>query len=236
MRKRLGKGRWLALAAVLLVPVAGAAITQATGNGVIHSCSAKSGGALRLAKKCKSSEKPLSWNRTGPRGAAGAAGSAGAKGDPGSAGATGPTGAKGDPGATGGTGQQGGIGPSDAYVDRQDAILALDSGGAATQVAALTLPAGAYAFSAKLVADNDSNSSSRIDCSLIDPNATGLDYVKLKLAPTGGENLEFANISLTGASIIASGNVKVTCQLDNTGSNVTVGWRKLVATKVGAVH
>jgi hypothetical protein len=124
MRKRLGKGRWLALAAVLLVPVAGAAITQATGNGVIHSCFAKSGGALRVAKKCKSSEKPLSWNRTGPRGAAGAAGSAGAKGDPGSAGATGPAGAKGDPGATGATGPAGAPNPNAIDSDKLNGLHA----------------------------------------------------------------------------------------------------------------
>jgi hypothetical protein len=49
------------------------------GNGTIHGCFAKSGGALRVvdkaqAQECKGTERPLDWNTKGATGPAGPAG------------------------------------------------------------------------------------------------------------------------------------------------------------------
>src|SRR5262245_24261247 len=41
------------------------------GQGVIHGCFATKGGAVRVideAASCKSTETPLNWNQTGPKG------------------------------------------------------------------------------------------------------------------------------------------------------------------------
>src|SRR4051812_14780559 len=77
-------------------------------NGVISSCYAKSGGALRIidgtVTTCSAKETSLTWNAQGPKGDTGASGPAGPTGLTGAAGPTGPTGpagAKGDTGATG---------------------------------------------------------------------------------------------------------------------------------------
>lgn len=43
-------------------------VAQATGSNQIIACQAKSGGALRVASTCKSSETRLTWNIQGERG------------------------------------------------------------------------------------------------------------------------------------------------------------------------
>ncbi|MBI5949528.1 MAG: collagen-like protein [Chloroflexi bacterium] len=61
-------------------------------DGTIRACYAKSGGALRVidssVSSCKSSEKVLEWNQSGPAGPAGNAGPAGPTGPQGPAGLT----------------------------------------------------------------------------------------------------------------------------------------------------
>jgi hypothetical protein len=64
------------LIAALLVAVAvgdGWAVA-ASGGSKIHACSAKKTGALRIAKKCKRSERTVTWNTQGRRGARGRTG------------------------------------------------------------------------------------------------------------------------------------------------------------------
>ena len=98
------------------------------GNGVIHSCYIKSGGALRVIDAtnttCKENETSLNWNQqgqpgapgpqgpAGPVGPAGPTGDTGATGPAGPAGPTGPAGPKGDTGATGPAGPAGQAGPA----------------------------------------------------------------------------------------------------------------------------
>jgi hypothetical protein len=75
-------------------------VSNAAGT-TIKACAKKSNGAMRLidvSKKCKKSERTLTW---------GTQGSAGATGATGSTGATGATGATGSTGATGATGASG---------------------------------------------------------------------------------------------------------------------------------
>jgi len=127
---------------------------------------------------------------------------------------------------------------SNAYIDRQDTIQALNASGA-TQVASKALPAGSFVLIAKLLADNDASSTARIDCSLNDPAANQLDFMKLRLAPTNTPNLEFGNISLAGAVTLGvPGTVTVQCtQLEDfPPPGVTVGFRKLIAIKIDTLH
>jgi hypothetical protein len=55
-------------------------------DGVINGCYQKKKGSLRVieqGRKCAKSEKPISWNQTGPKGAPGVQGTAGVPGAPG---------------------------------------------------------------------------------------------------------------------------------------------------------
>jgi hypothetical protein len=85
-----------ALAFALLALVAassGLAVAATSSSGpVIRACAKKKGGALRLASKCRRSERAVSWSQAGPRGLQGLRGLTGAAG---AAGATGPQGGAG---------------------------------------------------------------------------------------------------------------------------------------------
>jgi len=141
-------------------------------------------------------------------------------------------------GATGPVGPAGPIGPSDAYIDREDTIQPLSGTATPNQVVALTLPAGSYVLFAKLLADNDAAVVSRIDCSLEAPAGNPIDFMKLSLAPTGAANLEFGDISLAGGGAIDSpASASVQCQqLGPASPGITVGFRKLIAVRVGELH
>lgn len=71
---------WLTLAIVAALAAGGgwAFAATTTSNGVIHACSAKHGGALRLARVCHKNERAISWNVRGIRGKNGANGTNGA--------------------------------------------------------------------------------------------------------------------------------------------------------------
>jgi hypothetical protein len=74
------------------------------GSPTMTACVKKKGGAMRLANKCKRTERKVTWNQQGPAGARGAdglAGAAGAPGAPGPQGAAGPQGETGPPGPPG---------------------------------------------------------------------------------------------------------------------------------------
>jgi len=74
----------------------------------ITGCVNKKTGLLRIATKCTTSEKPISWNKVGPQGIAGPQGEAGTVGPQGIAG---PQGAKGELGIAGPPGPVGPTGP-----------------------------------------------------------------------------------------------------------------------------
>ena len=118
--RRWGRRALVTVAAVLGILGVGGSVAFATipgGDGVIHGCYAKSGGALRVfdgsVTTCKATETALDWNVTGPQGPAGPPGAAGPQGPKGDAGAqgprgdAGPQGPKGDPGLPGPTGDAG---------------------------------------------------------------------------------------------------------------------------------
>jgi hypothetical protein len=107
--------KWNYRAAALLVAViagvTGAAVVQSASTqqeaGLIHACRHRATGQLRFVvdpSRCRKSERPLSWNVTGPAGPQGPPGpqgdrgADGAAGPPGPEGPAGPPGPKGDPG------------------------------------------------------------------------------------------------------------------------------------------
>ena len=102
----------VAAAAGLLIPGAAAAATSSSKPAVVHACYAKKGGALRVATRCTSAQRSISWNETGPKGATGPRGATGAKGATGPQGPAGLTGATGSTGPRGATGPQGATGPA----------------------------------------------------------------------------------------------------------------------------
>lgn len=160
----------------------------------------------------------------------------GLRGLPGSVGATGVPGVPGTPGAQGEPGVRGLTGPSDAYAARNDAIENLLNQSTEVPVITLALPAGSYALSAKFLADNDNAGTARIDCNLRDAAGASVDFMKLRLSPTGGAN-EFGEVSLLGTATLSDvGSVSVTCVTPETAGGVTAGFRKLIATKVGTLH
>ncbi|MFT4262277.1 MAG: hypothetical protein QM572_02750 [Nocardioides sp.] len=68
------------VAALIAVGAGGYAAASSGSSPTVTACAKKSNGALRLAKKCKKSEKPVSWSVQGPTGPTGATGAAGADG------------------------------------------------------------------------------------------------------------------------------------------------------------
>ena len=103
MHRILRSARFWLFAAVVAAASAGAAYaTIPGGDGVIHGCYSKSGGALRVidasVTNCKATETSLNWNQQGQPGPPGPPGLQGAKGDQGEPGPPGPKGDPGDPG------------------------------------------------------------------------------------------------------------------------------------------
>jgi hypothetical protein len=92
---------------VSLVIAAAVPAISASNSSVIKGCVNKQTQVLRVATKCTSNEKSISWNAKGEKGEPGPIGSPGPAGASGSTGATGATGATGPAGATGATGPAG---------------------------------------------------------------------------------------------------------------------------------
>ena len=110
--RRLSYANVMATIAVVLAVGGGSfAIAQSGSKGTIRGCVNKKSGVLRAlgnpGKKCRRSERSISWNVEGPAGAPGVAGAPGAKGADGAAGAAGPAGPKGADGTNGAPGPTG---------------------------------------------------------------------------------------------------------------------------------
>jgi len=104
MRRILRGPKLLVAGTVVAASLAGTAYAAIPGgDGLIHSCVAKTGGGLRVVdtdngESCKSGEQQLAWNHQGPKGDAGPVGPAGPQGLEGPQGPAGPAGPAG-PGA-----------------------------------------------------------------------------------------------------------------------------------------
>ncbi len=87
----------------------------ARSSAVIHGCYQKKTGIVRVIaahKKCRTSEKAITWNQNGARGMPGVEGRQGPKGDAGLTGPKGETGRMGPKGDTGPAGPKGDTGPA----------------------------------------------------------------------------------------------------------------------------
>jgi hypothetical protein len=85
----------------LLLACGGLAYASTAGESVIRACANKRTGALRIAKRCKRSERRVTWNAVGPTGHVGSRGSTGARGFTGAQGPQGPQGVQGPQGPQG---------------------------------------------------------------------------------------------------------------------------------------
>jgi len=88
----------VALAVCLVAGLTTAGLAFGASSNVIHGCVNKTTHLLRIAKKCRPDESPISWNQKGPQGQPGVGGLRSPRGAAGSAGPSGPAGAGRHPG------------------------------------------------------------------------------------------------------------------------------------------
>ncbi len=108
-----------ALALAFLTLISTNIYFASSNSNEITGCVNKKTGLLRIATKCSSSERPISWNKIGPQGIPGPqgeAGTVGPQGIPGLQGAKGEMGIAGPPGPVGPTGPQGPAGNNTTVV------------------------------------------------------------------------------------------------------------------------
>lgn len=171
----------------------------------------KKGGALRIATKCKKSERSVSWNRTGPQGAQGAQGVQGAQGD------TGPA------------------GPSHGYSTgfTDSTPVTLEAAGTTHTLMSLNVPSGSYIVITRLqgITGNDGGGNSfRYDCTLSGP-AGVIDSPTYRVGTTNGvENYLTYQGGYTGA-----GPITLACRSAN-GHTLTALSGSMVAIMVGGLN
>jgi hypothetical protein len=187
------------------IGVVGAVLAAAAGAGslanatilmnqsVIHGCAARSGGALRIASKCRTNERAVVWNNTGPAGARGATGLPGPAGPQGATGATGATGVTGAAGA--------------AAVNRD--VIGGGDGGCPTL-------AGAQTYFVGMFGANCADPTPEAEVQLAMPsNGTVQEFhATLSSAPGAGNSLTFTirkNGTSTAVACTISGGTSTSC-------------------------
>jgi hypothetical protein len=210
-----------AVAALVIVGalVAAGGIAYATvpdSSGVIHGCYQKNQGTLRVidtgqSQTCSSSESPLNWSQTGP---------------------------KGQQGPVGPTGPQGPSGSSHAYSDSNlEGQTHLAPG--ANTITSLTLPAGDYVVWAtgsvvKVGTVPTVGSANDVKCSLNDPDDNAVTASQAEAKFDDGDAVPYVLVDTM--SLPTGGTIAVECTtLD--GSVVSdVDFNTLVATAVDAIN
>ncbi len=194
----------------------------------IHACVRSKTGATRIVganAKCRRGEQKLSWNTTGPRGAAGSTGASGAAGAEGKAGAS-------------------GQGPD--FAAKQEGEQ--EGPGAAPAVEKL-IPPGSYDVSANIVADARSSSPgiAEVLCVLTDTPGTegtsgaedidliGWDSGLLELS--AGSFAAFAPLHLEGALVTKlTSRVGLACgDVGGKGGTLTLGSGHIQALQVTSI-
>jgi hypothetical protein len=227
--KKLRRVRPLALAvcAVGLFAAAVGGAFAATGGGSIHACANKNNGALRLAARCKHSEKGVSWSIMGPPGPQGAQGPQGA---------TGPHGVQGVQGLAGTTGQRG---PSDGYTEYWQDVTVPNSAGTPFNLGAVSLPTGSFMVFARASVVNNTDVAKGMTCALGTPgignsgdlsNAT--DEAHLRDLAVGAEQ----TMTLLGPVDLTSGAGDVTLDCFQSGLVGTTGSLTFTDIEVSAVQ
>ena len=213
MRRIIRSARFWLLAAAVATGLAGTAYaTIPGGDGIIHGCYAKSGGALRVidasVTNCKAGETSLNWSQ---QGLPGPAGPQGEKGDPGEPGPPGPAGA------------------TDAFAASNGADVVNLTPGAQVEVISKDVPAGNYAVfaSGEVV---DSTNDAHIVCDLVGDG--GMQTSNSSLVNDANER---DRISFNGhATFAGNGTLRVLCTADAEGA--AAPFFNLVALKVGVLQ
>jgi hypothetical protein len=204
---------WL-VGAALAVGLAGTAYaTIPGGDGVIHSCYAKSGGALRVidasVTNCKSGETSLNWSQQGLPGPPGPQGEKGEQGEPG------------PPGPAGAVDSFGASNDSD--------FVPLKAGGQVT-VISKDVPAGNYAVFAAGEVANGTNDD-QVVC-LLRGNSEGIQTSNSSLVNDANER---DRISLMGhATFTGAGTLDVACNAN--AADTVAPFFNLVVLKVGTAQ
>jgi len=206
--KRLRPGRAapaFAAGAVTALIAGGTYALAAAGGGTINACAGKSSGALRIASKCKKSERRLSWSVQGPQGIQGAQG---VKGD------TGPA------------------GPSNAYSSYKGSAVSLPA--TLGTVASLSIPAaGNYVINAKAVLHDEVNTPIAIQCQLV-AAGTNLDQSETTLTGNAGSAVITETVALQAVDQFpAAGEVDLEC--DGFGVATDASLIKITAIQVGSL-
>lgn len=212
MRRIIRSTRFWLLAAAVAVGVAGTAYaTIPGGDGIIHGCYAKSGGALRVVDasvtNCKSGETSLDWSQQGLPGPQGPQGEKGDPGPPGPAGAT------------------------DSFAASNDNVVDLTAGAQVT-VISKDVPTGNYAvFASGEVADSSQDAS--VVCEFT-ANGARIQTSNSRLVNDANERDRIALIGHTAFAAPGGGTLKVACNADAAGA--VAPFFNLVALKVGTLQ
>lgn len=219
IRERLTYANVVATICLFLLLGGGAWAAVGAGGSAIHACYSKRTGALRIASRCKRSERAVSWSRVGPQGPRGQRGANGRNG------AGGPKGANGAAGSTGATGP---AGPTDVYADGQATGTLTETSASFGQV---TVPPGSYLLQGKVTFAATSPGSEMLCALAPDPSATTTWDGGLTSAESG-----FANVLTMSAvqTFAAEQNVEIVCRtVKGTG---TIDDSRVIATKVATLH
>jgi hypothetical protein len=207
----------VAAAAGALLAGGGWAIA-ASSSGVIRACSGKKGGALRIATKCKKSERSVSWNQQGLRGLQGPVGATGAQGPAGSAGAA---------------GLQGATGPSHGYSTSFNTEVTLEAAGSVHTLMTLSVPSGSYIVVTRLqgmTGTDGGGNNFRYDCTL-----AGAEGVIDNPIYRVGETNSVENYLTYQGGYTGAGPITLACRSGN-GHTLKAITGSIVATKVGGLN
>ncbi len=210
-------GSWVGyvlVAAIATVAAGGGFAFAASSAGTLHACANKKTGALRLASKCKKSEKKVSWNVRGARGVAGPAGAAGLAGATGSAGAT---------------------GPSDAWEASSPGMTDITS---TEMVLSVTVPAGSYDVTGTAQEQNHDVAPATMNCGLRAGITPLNDTFSTAPAASGSTYGYGAAANVVHASYTTSTGTtfSLSCSKSWVAGNLWVRNPTLSAIKVGTIH
>jgi hypothetical protein len=197
-------GARVAMLGVLALLVVGGGYALASAGGTIHACVKKRSHTLYTGR-CKTGDKRLSWNQTGPSGPRGATGAQGPKGA---------TGAQGPKGATGAQGPAGPQGPSNGYSSYTVGAVGIPNDNAAHIVASLTVPAGSYMVIGKALISNSSAGQALDTCDLVPPGGrynNGADIDESAASTDPANNVAEETLSLVGPLTTSGGTITLQC-------------------------
>jgi hypothetical protein len=200
-------GGYIAVA-VIVGAAAGGGWALAAGGSRIHACANKKNGSLRLAGRCQSTEKAVTWNVKGPQG---------------------PQGVKGLRGPAGTNGIAGAAGPSNAFSGSIVGPITITSSTTpGDKVGHLNLAAGSYVILAKAWLENQSGTINTTAGCELDLGSQS-DSDTLKLTATSGGAFRGAVALNLNATLSSPATAQLSC---STGGGVIVTANDIVMTAI----